>query len=302
MEVTMLQYRSIILNDKAIFDYYFNIHQYSNSEFSFANLFIWRDSYEIQFCELNHTIFMKGTHHKMLPFLLPPITTSNISYQIPMRLLVEDFQEKNIPFLMMGITEEIKETIERDCPGWFVMEDDPNNDDYVYNSKDLIQLPGGKYHGKRNHINRFIKEYNYEYVEITSKNADECLDTYDRWYSQKGNVTMDDLDDEKTAVREALLHLEPLQLRGCGVRIQGIIEAFSLGEFLHSDMAVIHIEKANPDIHGLYAFINQYFAKDVWASATYINREEDMGIIGLRIAKKSYYPVKMVKKYKAFLK
>jgi len=85
------------------------------------------------------------------------------------------------------------------------------------------------------------------------------------------------------------------------LRIDGKIQAFSLGELLNPEMAVIHIEKANTQYHGCYAMINQQFAEHCWKDVPYINREEDMGIPGLRQAKRSYHPVKMVEKYTGYL-
>ena len=75
------------------------------------------------------------------------------------------------------------------------------------------------------------------------------------------------------------------------------VVAFTFGEKLNSDTAVIHVEKADPEIRGAYTAINQNFVAAEWSEMTYINREEDMGLEGLRQAKESYHPVKMIEKY-----
>jgi hypothetical protein len=110
-------------------------------------------------------------------------------------------------------------------------------------------------------------------------------------------VLKPDLLAEDFAVHEALIHFEALGYQGGAILVNSVVEAFAMGEMLNQDTAVIHIEKANPDIPGLYAAINQLFSLNAWSRATYINREQDMGVEGLRKAKESYYPHHMVNKY-----
>jgi hypothetical protein len=102
---------------------------------------------------------------------------------------------------------------------------------------------------------------------------------------------------EDYAVRRALTNFNELDYMGGAIMVNGRMEAFSLGELLNPDTAVIHIEKANPDIPGLYTAINQLFAENGWPDTEFINREQDLGIDGLRKAKESYYPHHMVNKY-----
>ena len=92
--------------------------------------------------------------------------------------------------------------------------------------------------------------------------------------------------------------MEALGLTGALLTIGGKPCGFTVGEHFRPDMALIHLEKADPSIPGSYAFLNQQFAERSFGDVTYLNREEDMGIPGLRRAKESYYPVKLVKKYR----
>lgn len=102
-------------------------------------------------------------------------------------------------------------------------------------------------------------------------------------------------------VKEAFSHYEALGVKGGAILIDGKVGAFSLGEKLNKDTFVVHIEKANPRIPGLYAAINQEFARNEGAAFSYINREQDLGDEGLRIAKQSYHPSFMIRKYKVGL-
>ena len=180
--------------------------------------------------------------------------------------------------------------------------DDRDNWDYVYLQQNLATLAGRKYHGKKNHCNAFVKEHpDYVYEEMNRSNIEECLAFGDMWCERRMS---DDpsLVCEKCAIHEALDNFEALKLRGGVIRIDGKVEAFSFGEKINDDTAVLHVEKANPEIRGLYAVINRDFAKNAWGDVTYLNREEDMGHEGLRMAKESYKPEFMVKKYSTIFK
>jgi hypothetical protein len=173
---------------------------------------------------------------------------------------------------------------------------DRNNADYVYLSQDLIHLSGRKFHRKKNHLNQFKKQVTFEYRPLDRELVADFLEMQESWCRMRECVESPDLLSEDYAVREALNHFEALGFQGGAVLVDGRIEAFSLGEPLNEDTAVIHIEKANPEIPGLYTAINQLFCQNAWPAMTYINREQDLGIEGLRKAKESYYPHHMVDK------
>jgi uncharacterized protein len=174
---------------------------------------------------------------------------------------------------------------------------DRDNSDYVYLTRDLIQLPGNKYHRKKNHLNQFMKRYDFEYRPLDINLVECVLDMQEAWCQMRECMADPDLLAEDYAIREALTRFEDHGYAGGAILMDSRIEAFSIGEPLNRDTAVIHIEKANPRINGLYTAINQLFCKEAWSSFTYINREQDMGVEGLRKAKESYYPHHMVNKY-----
>jgi hypothetical protein len=174
---------------------------------------------------------------------------------------------------------------------------DRDNSDYVYRAKDLIKLSGNKYHRKKNHLNQFIKNNVFEYRPLDAELVKRVLGMQESWCQIRECVLKPDLLAEDFAVHEALTHFEELGYQGGAILINSVVEAFSLGEPLNQDTAVIHIEKANPDILGLYAAINQLFCLNAWSKVTYINREQDMGVEGLRKAKESYYPHHMGNKF-----
>lgn len=149
---------------------------------------------------------------------------------------------------------------------------------------------------------RLKKEYpDYVYEPIGPENYEECKAFGDEWCEKRVGED-ESLRCEQCAIHEAIDNFEALGLRGGAIRVNGKIEAFSFGKKINDDTAVLHVEKANPDIRGIYAAINKEFAEHAWGDVVYLNREEDMGHEGLRTAKESYHPEFMIKKYSSVFK
>jgi len=179
----------------------------------------------------------------------------------------------------------------------FVVEHIRDHFDYLYRTADLIELPGGNYHAKRNHIRGLERSHPFRYEPLRAEHLSACLDLSARWC----NIKRCDLDlslmGEWAAIGVALADFQALQLKGGVILINDRVEAFSCGELLNRQTAVIHLEKANPELRGLYAVINQQFCREAWAGVPFINREQDLGEPGLRTAKLSYHPQRLVEKY-----
>ena len=135
----------------------------------------------------------------------------------------------------------------------------------------------------------------YEYVKITGDMMGECVDVYNEWLSEKSPGETDNM--ELCAIKTLLMHMDVLGIRGGGIRIDGKLAAFTLGQKMDDNMAVVHIEKADNEIMGLYTVINNQFVQHELTDVKFINREEDMGMEGLRKAKLSYYPAYMIDKF-----
>jgi hypothetical protein len=146
-----------------------------------------------------------------------------------------------------------------------------------------------------------LAAYDCQYELITEKTVPECLAMQDRWCAARDCKTEPGLCGEYRAIEETLRHYKELPLTGCAIRIAGNIEAFTVGEALNPSTAVCHFEKAMPQFHGLAQLINQRFAKENLAEFTYVNREQDLGIPGLRKAKESYFPDHLVEKVRIVL-
>jgi hypothetical protein len=172
----------------------------------------------------------------------------------------------------------------------------PAQADYVYLCSDLANLSGNRYHRKKNHLNRFLKTYpGYQYQEINQNNLDAVREFQKKWYQEREDG--EGLQWENDAIRQALDNFTALDCEGAAIFIDGQVAAYSLGELLNSDTAVIHIEKGDLRITGSYVAINQMFCKNRWQACRYINREQDLGLPGLKAAKTSYLPHHLLPKY-----
>jgi len=179
--------------------------------------------------------------------------------------------------------------------------EDRDNSDYVYCREDLATLAGRNFTKKRNHINQCLAAYDCRYEIITADIIPECLVMQDRWCAARDCKTEPGLCGEYQAIVETLHHYSEFGLTGGAIRIDETIEAFTVGEALNPLTAVCHFEKAMSQFQGLSQLINQRFARENLGDFTYVNREQDLGIPGLRRAKESYYPDHLVEKVRIIL-
>ena len=217
----------------------------------------------------------------------------------------EWFDAKGYPFLMKGVVPEAAERIKALCPDCYEFKPDRDNYEYVYLTQSMINLSGKKYRQKKNNLNHFRNQYmgKWEYVPITEDIFDECLEAEKSWVDQKEGLEDDEeLAGERYAIETVFDNWEVLQPTGGAIRLFNKIVAFSIGEMLNDDTAIIHFEKSDPSIRGLYQVITHEFIVHAWGHTTYINREEDMGIPGLRQSKESYNPDHYVEKFDVTLR
>lgn len=264
------------------------------SDLSFASLFIWRHAFHPAVVEVCNSMCVFCQCNGRL-FALPPLGPAEALPDV-VTWLAGYFRSLNRPFLMRAVPEDMAghiSTVLKDLE----ISTDRNYWDYVYRTSDLVDLPGRKYQGRRNHLNSFMRQYEFEYVPLNPSLTGECLALDEQWRQSRDVPETELTLEEPTAVREALLHMEELGIKGGAIRIEGRVRAFSAGAKVNPEMAVIHIEKADAEFRGLYELINQQAARNTWGETRFINREDDMGLPGLRRAKEAYQPEYMVKKY-----
>jgi len=180
---------------------------------------------------------------------------------------------------------------------------DADYSDYLYAADDLRELSGKDLHGKRNHFNRFCRAHpDFAYHQASFSDRDEALALVKNWCDERKLDCLNLCLSDYRAIRQLFDDFDLLDIRGGVIRISGRIAAFALGSLLNDDTAVIHFEKADAAYPGIYSAINKLVLDHSFPEAKYVNREEDMGISGLRKAKQSYGPIRLIKKYEAIIR
>ena len=292
------QFKDLSLEEKPLFDKLFGLFPPVISEFTFTNLFIWRHCYQLKVTRLKNFLCLLSDQGEN-SFFFPPIGEGDIIECY--RILLQYLEGKGAHSKIVRVPEASFAEMDLKAEG-LIPEFDRAQSDYLYLTKDLIQLEGRKYHRKRNHIKQFKEKYSYEYIPLSPEWISECLRLETEWCDLRHCEAVPGLLNESIAIQEAFTHFDQLGVKGGAILINGKVEAFALGEPLNRDTVVIHIEKANPAYEGLYSLINQAFLENQWSGYTYVNREQDLGEEGLRKAKESYFPHQMISKYTITLK
>ena len=274
----MIPFKDITLADKDTITSFTMKSDRRNCDLSFSNLCSWRFLYDTQFAVVDNFLVFKFWAGEQLAYMMP-VGTGDL--KAVLWKLIEDARKENQHFCMLGVCSNMRADLEAILPEQFTFTEDRDYADYIYLRSDLSTLKGKKFQAKRNHINRFRNTYpDYEYTPITPDRIQECLDLEAEWCKVNNCDQQEGTGNERRALIYALHNFEALGLTG----------------------GILHVEKADTSIEGAYAMINYEFANRIPEQYIYINREEDLGIEGLRKAKLSYQPATILEKYMACLK
>jgi hypothetical protein len=290
------QFRPLALEDRQVLHNLLWDFQPETSELTFTNLFMWQSHYGYLWCLAQNRLLVVGAISGRPAWALPPVgppPRADLCRQVLQWLRDEH-----------GVADPV---IERADPRLaaelggrpdFIVEPVRDHFDYVYRTDDLMELAGGQYHTQRNHINSFNRSHRYRYETLRAEHLPACLDLCTRWCQIKRCDEDLSLMGEWDAVSVVLTNFQALALQGAVILVNDQVRAFSCGELLNKDTAVIHLEKADPELRSLYAVINQQFTREAWANVPFINREQDLGEAGLRQAKLSYHPHHLLEKFR----
>ena len=296
----MIAFRDITIQDKDTITAYTMNSCRRNCDLSFSNLCSWRFLYHTKFAIINNFLVFKFWAGDELAYMMP-VGEGNLEEVL--NELIEDARQEGEPFCMLGVCSCMREDLEAIMPGQFGFTVDRDYADYIYLRSDLATLKGKKFQSKRNHINKFRNTYpDYKYSPITKDRIQECLELEAKWCKANDCDQQEGTGNERRALIYALNHFEELGLTGGILHVNGQIVAFTFGMPINKETFGVHVEKADTNIDGAYAMINYEFANHIPEQYIYINREEDLGIEGLRKAKLSYQPVTILEKYMACLK
>lgn len=290
------RFKPLALEDRAIIRNLLWNYQPETSGLTFTNLFMWQSHYGYHWCLDRDRLLVVSVAADRPAWALPPVGPAprvGLCRQVLEWLrdahgVADPAIERADPRLAAELAEHPDSVVE------------PIRDhfDYVYRTDDLIQLAGGKYHAQRNHINSLSRAYRYRYEPLREEYLSACLYLCARWCQVKKCDEDLSLMGEWEAIGTVLANYQALGLEGGVIFINDRVQAFSCGELLNQDTAVIHLEKADPELRSFYAVINQQFTREAWAGVPFINREQDLGEPGLRKAKLSYHPHRLVEKFR----
>ena len=285
----MLNFRKACIEDKEEFVKLIKSGVAPSLEYNFTTFFLWQDQFDMEFAIADNILFIRS---KKLNSYLFPVGSGDVEKA------VDTLLEGKVSFHSLSC--EQAEYLQKKAPSRFQFIETRSDSDYIYTSESLINLSGKKLSSKRNHINRFISENpDWQYENISDKNIREVAEMHKIWCKNAGCNKEESLSDETIAVKKAIENFTELGLSGGIIRTKGRIVAFSMGDELSSDTFLVHIEKAFSDVSGAYQIINREFVKNNCSSYEYVNREDDAGDEGLRKAKLSYKPYRILTKYRA---
>lgn len=287
---------------------YINRYAHETSGMTFSSLYMWRDVNHFTYEVISNFLCVAGLSNfegfEEDPFVFPLLPLKGECDAKNMRAaldaITDRFAQLGKPYVMRLIPKHMIQSYIDLIPAQFLFLTDRANYDYVYRAEDLAGLKGRRYHSKKNLVNRFNREQEgrYEIVPFSVGMAEEALALL-RYIDEKKQVTgfeADMLHMEADVLMDVLPVYDRLGLEGVALKIDGRLEGYAIGGPLGGDTIVEHIEKANVDFPGIYQKLNQAFAQSCLDRYEFINREEDMGLPGLRKAKTSYRPCRMIEK------
>ncbi|GHS89005.1 hypothetical protein FACS189487_08400 [Campylobacterota bacterium] len=292
-----MDFETIKLEHQGVLDRARSQGEQTTADAGFVNLWLWRFARKIEIASLGDeggAVFVKQTLPSGEIFFLAPIggeMAKNLAG-------LKDYARKaDIALNFRAVTEEQKQAISAACPDEFSFTHDRDHSDYLYKVSDMISLAGRPYHSKKNFINRYETFYGINYERLNAKNFYEAISFIDRWFQRAEYAA----EAEKLGILSLIENFDRFKL-SCGLlRAEDQIAALTVGEKLSDDRVVIHIEKADgANFSGSYQTINQVHLAQEYADFSIVNREEDLGLEGLRKAKLSYHPFALADKYRAF--
>ncbi len=296
-----MKFDKIRIEDKPLFDKLLSMSPYIDCEYLFSTLFMWQDVLGYQRAIEDDCIFIRHSFNGRVQYHVPICAPERIPERVKWLLSAE-----NDKLELFCVTKEHLEQLGSELRECFTVEENRDYADYLYNGENLRLLTGKKYHQKRNHISKFQNNYHWDFKTFTVAGEEllACIEVLEHWDRNKlENASWQErllVGNERNALDKCMKHFNQMGLIGGVLYIDGQPKGFTVGELATRGgikVGIIHYEKCDGSYAGIYQAINQLFAKEALGEADYINREDDMGVEGLRKSKLTYHPVRLVEKY-----
>lgn len=293
--ITATEFAPITVASRSLFEKYLNGRHILNCDTAFANIYCWQDTYRSEIAECDGFLLVRFEYGDGETCYMQPVGSGSVRNIV--QVLIDDAAAHGSPLRIVGLTPEWRNEIEREFPSMFAFSSPRSTRDYIYLSSDLATLPGRRYQSKRNHINRFKAQYAFRYEPLSAANIPDCMELNGKWTALHPDSPSEQA--EQAAMRRAFARFDELGLRGGVLYADGRIAAFTYGSAIDGETFCTHVEKVDTEIEGAGAMINQLFAQSLADEYRYINREEDLGLEGLRFSKLSYHPAILLEKISA---
>ncbi len=293
-EKSSIDFHPVTVADKPLFEYYTFSSKEQNCDLNFANIFCWSDTYHTEIAEVNNSLVIRfnngGAKCYMQPFCIG-------DKALIVERLRQDAFSQRVPLRLYGLSREWREFLEKTYPDEFAFDTPRALCDYIYRTEDLARLQGRKYQPKRNHINHFVTRNDWYAEPLSKANIKDCIALNKKWLQGREVGEMEQA--EQRALHRAFDNFEALGLRGLVLYANGAPAAFSYGTPINNDTFCIHIEKYDAEVQGAATMINRLMAQSLEEEFEFVNREDDLGLEGLRFAKMSYHPIALLEKTSA---
>lgn len=282
----MLDFRKPVVDDKQWVDECLKYVNSFNCEYTFGNIFVWSTAYRTKICRYKDFLMCRWGKDSEFMYSLP---IGKGDFKDAVNQIILNAESNGVTPVIYGVTSNYKKLLDEHFDGKFNYKFDEGYNDYIYSTEKMANLSGKKYHSKRNHITNFKKNNpDWTFEILNENNIPECIDLHTKWINNHADD--EDYSFEFEAVLTAFEHYDKLGFTGGLIRVQGEVIAFTFGERHSDELFVTHFEKAPADVQGAYTIINQEFTKNCLMDFEFVNREEDLGLEGLRKAKQSYNP------------
>jgi hypothetical protein len=272
------------------------------SDFNFTSLWAWNTKDCIELAVLNHNLVVKFTDYITQEPFYSFIGTNNVD-QTAEKLIEQAISENITPTLKL-IPQDTADLMSKEI---FKIEEDIDGFDYVYEMDKLRSYDGNKLRSKRNLYNRFIKSHNLFEIKILDTLSPiiqkEIMMLFELWAKNKGSAP-EETENEKKAFKRVLQLKNLNNMVSIGLYIDNKLVGLIVNEILESEYTILHFEKADESYVGIYSYIMAENAKILcnMHRRRYLNYEQDLGLPGLRLGKKSFRPCHYLKKFKASLR
>lgn len=293
-----LSFRKIDADAMKLIWPYLEKEQGRTTDFSYAGILMWVDLFNYEYAIYKDTLFIKGSVESDLSKCAFSLPVGALPLKDAIEVLRQYCTLSAIPLEFSAVPEYAVPEFEKcGSRNTELLED---WGDYLYDAESLASLKGKKMGKKRNHVNKFMTLYpDWHIDELTPENASEAMAFMDIFDTEGDNSEM--AVTERRLSRDMITRIAEgdTNLHGAALYAAGKLCAYTIAD-IKGDTLFIHIEKATRTVEGSYEMINTIFAREMMArfpQIKYINREDDAGDIGLRMAKESYHPLCILRKY-----